>query len=343
MKTTKRKTTVKTHESHEPVSVSPPHRTYSGIDGAFEYFNHVLFGGVLPRCLVTLTRKRRSMGYYSAKRFCSLDGQEIVDEIALNPQHFNGTSVEEILSTLVHEMVHLWQHHCGTPPKSPRYHDTQWANKMESVGLMPSDTGKPGGKRTGAHVSDYILEDGPFIRACAARKFDRTTLFYDVAQEPDGQERKMKTTYTCSGCGLNAWGKPDSFFSYDTLSTYIVRLTGGNNMRPTRPTSSDVLRAIELAENSEWLDPLGIPNFFWECLLYDPDGRQVGDGIGDDPGLAMAFAWLHVQSPDALIDGEVLDDVPLVVPDGWRFELTPPAEGARPPWQVSDRMAGPYG
>ena len=38
---------------------------------------------------------------------------------------------------------------------------------MEGIGLMPSSTGKPGGKRTGDHVADYAIEDGPFLKACA--------------------------------------------------------------------------------------------------------------------------------------------------------------------------------
>lgn len=37
---------------------------------------------------------------------------------------------------------------------------------MEIIGLMPSSTGQPGGKRTGDHVADYALSDGQFLAAC---------------------------------------------------------------------------------------------------------------------------------------------------------------------------------
>lgn len=97
-------------------------------------------------------------------------------------------------------------------------------------------------------------------------------------------------------------------------------------MTSSKPTPTDIVRAIEQIEGAEWIDPDGLAPTYWDCTLYDPEGRQVGDGIADTPGLAMAMAWICVMSPDALIDGEVLDDVPLVVPDGWRFELTPPCE-----------------
>jgi hypothetical protein len=58
------------------------------------------------------------------------------------------------LSTLVHEMVHVWQQHCGTPSKRG-YHNKEWATKMKSVGPQPSSTGMVGGKETGQRMSHY--------------------------------------------------------------------------------------------------------------------------------------------------------------------------------------------
>ena len=69
------------------------------------------------------------------------------------------------MSTLVHEMVHHWQHFAGTPSPS-NAHNRQWAEKMMSLGLHPSSTGLPGGKKTGRSVSHYIIADGPFVPAC---------------------------------------------------------------------------------------------------------------------------------------------------------------------------------
>ncbi len=34
---------------------------------------------------------------------------------------------------------------------------------MESIGLMSSDPGKPGGKRTGRKMSDYSIPGGKFL------------------------------------------------------------------------------------------------------------------------------------------------------------------------------------
>jgi predicted SprT family Zn-dependent metalloprotease len=67
----------------------------------------------LTHCLVTLQRKRGARGYFSGCRFITKDRTETTDEIALNPVHFDERTTEEILSTLVHEMCHLQQHHFG--------------------------------------------------------------------------------------------------------------------------------------------------------------------------------------------------------------------------------------
>lgn len=144
----------------------PTRETYDELQLAYSHFNGRLFDGALPDCLITLQREKSTCGYFSAKRFARADG-ETTDEIALNPSYFAAVPLVETMQTLVHEMVHLWQHHFGTPGRV-RYHNEEWACRMESVGLMPSSTGRPGGKRTGDKMADYAIEGGPFLQACAA-------------------------------------------------------------------------------------------------------------------------------------------------------------------------------
>jgi hypothetical protein len=42
-----------------------------------------------------------------------------VHELALNPDNFTGRTDEMILSTLAHEMAHVWQQTYGKPPRRP--------------------------------------------------------------------------------------------------------------------------------------------------------------------------------------------------------------------------------
>ena len=45
------------------------------------------------------------------------------------------------------------------------YHNKEWADFMEAIGLMPSSTGAPGGARTGDKMADYAIEGGRFLEA----------------------------------------------------------------------------------------------------------------------------------------------------------------------------------
>jgi len=142
-------------------AVKPSDAQYTALTTAYSFFNQRLFNGQLPDALITLQRKAGSYGYFAGSRFGDVDQEVLTDEIALNPAHFRNRTVPEILSTLVHEQVHLWQHHYGKPSRSG-YHNAEWAAKMQGLGLMPSDTGQPGGKLTGQRMTHYIAEHGRF-------------------------------------------------------------------------------------------------------------------------------------------------------------------------------------
>jgi predicted SprT family Zn-dependent metalloprotease len=187
---------------------------YTAIDSAYNWFNEQLFGGRLPPCLITLQRKGRSRGYFANDRFGHrLNVGDLTDELALNPDTFGDRSDKEILSTLVHEMCHCWQQHFGTPPRRG-YHNREWAERMIAIGLMPSDTGEPGGKQTGQRVSHYIIEGGPFDRTGEALLATGFCLHWQsaalVGQQGKTANERSKTKYTCPSCGQNAWAKPDS-------------------------------------------------------------------------------------------------------------------------------------
>ena len=86
---------------------------------------------------------------------------------------------------------------------------------MKEVGLVPSDTGEPGGKETGQHMTHYVEAGGRFERACTAYlSTGAATLYHDRAGEEATKTRRKKsaskTKYTCPDCELNAWAKPEA-------------------------------------------------------------------------------------------------------------------------------------
>jgi hypothetical protein len=141
--------------------VRPTPEAYDELQRAYDFFNREIFGGELPPCLITLQRETRSLGYFQETTFVRRTG-ETSDEIAMNPRYFATRSIRESLAQLVHDMVHLWQHHFGLMKSRKGYHNREWADQMERIGLMPSNTGQPGGKRVGDKMAHYIMADGTF-------------------------------------------------------------------------------------------------------------------------------------------------------------------------------------
>jgi SprT-like family len=187
---------------------------YRTFQNAFDYFNEVLFSAVLPQVLITLQRRPRARGYFCADRFQSRGPVDRhVHEVALNPNYFRDRSDKEILSTLVHEMVHVWQKEFGRAGRG-RYHNRQWAGKMRSIGLMPSTTGKPGGRVIGDSISHYVIAGAEFDAECD-KFLDRYGLVWESATRgtvpaPKGGAQQTRAKFSCPNCGLNAWAKPDA-------------------------------------------------------------------------------------------------------------------------------------
>ena len=194
-----------------PKKTTPTQEAYGELSKAYDHFNQALFGGRLPPCLITFQRQKRTYGYFSGDRWRGRRGA-VRDEIAMNPHHFDSRPLPDVLSTLAHEMVHLRQHHQGKPSRSG-YHNAQWADWMEEIGLIPSNTGEPGGKRTGQQMTHYIEAGGPFDLACRALLDSGFRLSWrDRAGEDDGKTKGKsgsRVKYTCPSCAAAVWGKAD--------------------------------------------------------------------------------------------------------------------------------------
>lgn len=189
--------------SHTPHD-DPTRAQYGAYGNAYDHFNRELYGGRLPRCMLNFSRKsRRVLGFFAQDRWEHRG--ERTHEISLNPDLLH-RPVIDVMSTLVHEIAHLWQVEFGTP--SVGYHNEEWALHMEAIGLMPSNTGRPGGRRTGQQMSHYIIEGGPFHLAFQAMPPEYLLPWQSGGIPAVSRAAKNKITYLCPACGLRVWGKP---------------------------------------------------------------------------------------------------------------------------------------
>jgi hypothetical protein len=133
-------------------------------------------------------------------------------------------------------MTHLWRHLHGKRNRkgghgAPGYHDAVWADRMEAIGLMPSDTGKPGGKRTGYHMGDYAIEGGLFDLARRELLISGHGVNWRDSRQPFSfgdpsagttkpeaagsgsmppRRRKTRTRFECPICTVKAWSRPSA-------------------------------------------------------------------------------------------------------------------------------------
>ncbi len=195
---------------------------YQAFEQAYQWLSTYVFvdvlGHPLPPCLITLQRRRDTYGYFCRDRFAHrYDGRARTDEIALNPDLFPHRSDKAILSTLAHEAVHGYQRWYGKPGRRG-YHNKEWALMMEMIGLMPSHTGQPGGRKTGEQMTHYIIPGGAFddaITALVATGFRVPwqsglpgALPGHGGDAPPPARLRDKTTFTCPQCTQKAWAKP---------------------------------------------------------------------------------------------------------------------------------------
>lgn len=218
----------------------PTEKTYEELQIAYDFFNRRLFDSKLPECLLTLQRKNAKVyGYFSPNRFKDVHSS-LADELAMNPIHFHNREIEQVLSTLAHEQVHVWQQHYGKPGRG-KYHNKEWGQKMKAIGLHPSKTGKPGGKETGDQMTHYVIEGGLFQKSCIELLRSGFCLSWaedskktdpPAGSDLDGEiEIEIKTDksnrlkYSCPKCKLNAWGKPDLSLICGTCQIELKRVS----------------------------------------------------------------------------------------------------------------------
>jgi predicted SprT family Zn-dependent metalloprotease len=215
-------------------NATPTIKTYREWQVAYDHFNEELFGGKLPDCLITLENKSKHiLGYFESGRYKSIIG-EINDGLIMNPIHFRNRSIEATMSTLVHEMCHSWQHNFGKKKSLHSYHNKEWSAQMKQIGLIPSDTGEPGGAETGQKMTHYIAEDGLFKESCNRLLTKEFVISWgwnkdieDEGDTPSGKSGK-RYKYFCS-CNEYTLGKPDLDLMCKKCGTDLVLVHADDN------------------------------------------------------------------------------------------------------------------
>ena len=197
-------------QSYDQQSAISP-REYSRPQRAYDFFGPGLFGLALPDVFFTYTPRSHSGGHYAHQRYAIRADGSKRSGLALNPDAFIGRDDRWIASVFVHEMAHVWQFAHGKPSGS--YHNMQWAEKMESIGLMPSNTER---RRRQAHRRENVPLHHQ--RRAVRPAFDeleatgwRLEMEFAAPFRPDAQKkRESKSKFCCEEACQIIRGKPST-------------------------------------------------------------------------------------------------------------------------------------
>lgn len=280
----------------------PTEDLYLALQRAWDHFNERLFGGQLSPVLITLTRKGHFYGYYHENQFVEARGERKVHEISLNSAYFGISSPMCVLSTLVHEMVHQWQHDFGKVGKST-VHNREWADKMLGLGLCPSDSGLPGGKMTGRRMDHYVINGGAFHRACedllatdfALRWIDRfpsapprgALVLYP---HPDDRARRLDAERQV----LVAAGK-----SKDEIRDELAQLEV-DTVEITRAGDGSLVLAVTVADTTAGGKPSGVTGLELLARELLPEAALAGAGTAEITSLLREHGLPELPAEGAL-------------------------------------------
>jgi len=205
--------------TNEPqVYSSPTVETYISLDEAFARLDEQLFDQELRgTLLITLQRRGKVEAYFSRDKFIGRgENGKTLHEIALNPAAFRNRDDEHILALLAHNMVHVNQLLADTAG-SDGYHNLDWADRMEAIGLIPTSNGEIGGPRTGERVGHVIKKGDRFDMVCRALLADgRRILRYEDRHDEQTERKRAEraashTLFTCSKCFQKVRGARKTF------------------------------------------------------------------------------------------------------------------------------------
>lgn len=134
-----------------------------------------------------IERLRMCLGHYRIGR----NGFGINDEIGLDERHVRASPYWEVLGTLAHEILHLWQEHNGKPPgpNSRNYHNKQYREKAQEIGLIVDQYGH----------TQYAPGDTPFLNLL--RKYGLQVPEIPQPEPIVTKGRSKLTLYQCA-CGV---------------------------------------------------------------------------------------------------------------------------------------------
>lgn len=187
------------------------------LEELFDILNKNFFDDELERPVLTLnpnTNKQTAYGWCTTKKIWhDLNRNTSHYEITICPE-FIDRPLEEIVGTMLHEMVHLYNLHINVKDcsRNSSYHNKRFKTEAECRGLVIEHDKTYGWTKTSLNqeAKDFVKKLNfkltPIVRGNRQKiSFDEDENEEDQDQDQDqGQEKKQKVwKYICPACGCS--------------------------------------------------------------------------------------------------------------------------------------------
>lgn len=170
--------------------------------------------GRAPECILALEYRCTRYRGFAAQAVWSDEAGRKLDQITMVFDQRGPFNLKVFASTLVHEMIHATQFRDGEIIRN-NYHSANFRDRMKSIGLQTSKTGKPGGADIGIGMSHYIIKGGLFDQLtdriiAGGFKFPYEVNIPYLAQsgrKPVAKKDPSKAKFYCPKCGMVARAK----------------------------------------------------------------------------------------------------------------------------------------
>jgi len=164
------------------------------LDETFKILNDKFYNGGLPKPIFTIIPDKKNLGYCTSDKVWIDDknAEHQLYEINLSSEYLNRPK-DEIVETLLHEMVHLYCNVNSIRDCAGKYHNKKYKQYAEEHGLICEKT------KYGYSKTDLSFETKEWIQTLELPKFD---LFRKT--QSGSKSKQIVYRYVCPVCGAIA-------------------------------------------------------------------------------------------------------------------------------------------
>ena len=190
------------------------YRQYEVLYKAFDLFNEHYFDNELPPCMITLQKKRpnKNADFIVEPIWFSTKSDDEFYQININPINMN-REPEEILSSLLHEVIHYYCTLYKIKDCKQKVHTTAYKEVAENHGLDVQYDDDIGWSITSLNNESIEL-----VKDLIEEYKDDFVYMY-IEKRP---VKKSLFKYVCSSCGMKAYAKAEKSIVCGDCGTNLI-------------------------------------------------------------------------------------------------------------------------